>query len=283
MPKMNLEPKIIAFVTDLFFVSRIGSTAEGLGFDVLWVENAAQIAPMMQMPPAQQPGEHLVGPGAALIDQLTKWHPSLVIMDLGNAAIPWREWLPLIKSAPATRRIPVICFGSHVHVDDFKAARSSGAEEVVARSRFVQSLPELIRKHARTLDSAALQSTCQEQLSDLAIRGFEEFNRREYFESHESLEAAWNQDTTLGRELYRAVLQVAVAYLQIERRNYRGAIKMFLRMRQWIDPLPEECRGVDIASLRRAAYQVEDAIRNLGPEGIQFFDMNLLEPLRYRV
>jgi hypothetical protein len=54
------------------------------------------------------------------------------------------------------------------------------------------------------------------------------------------------QKIALG-EVYRAVLQVAVAYFQIERGNYNGAAKMFLRLRQWIDPLPDYCRGIDIA------------------------------------
>jgi len=110
----------------------------------------------------------------------------------------------------------------------------------------------------------------------------QEFNHGKYFEAHEFLEDAWNEDSSPGRELYRAILQVAVAYLQIERRNYNGAIKMFLRVRQWIDPLPGQCRGVDIDQLRSDAERVRQALLALGPERIGEFNHNLFHPVQYR-
>ncbi|MEW5871664.1 MAG: DUF309 domain-containing protein [Chloroflexota bacterium] len=129
---------------------------------------------------------------------------------------------------------------------------------------------------------AALEETCQAPLSERAVRGLELFNRGEYFEAHETLEAAWKADQTIGRELYRAVLQVAVAYLQIERCNYNGAVKMFLRLRKWIEPFPDECRGIDLASLRADVHQVYAQLRQLGRERIAEFDRSLFRPVRYR-
>jgi hypothetical protein len=72
-----------------------------------------------------------------------------------------------------------------------------------------------------------------------------------------------------------------VAYLQIERGNYNGAVKMFLRMRQWIDPLPDQCRGVDVASLRADAYAVQSLLLSQGRERIAGFDRGLFKPVRY--
>lgn len=275
-------PLIVAFVADLMFATKIETVANRMNYQVKWIERAEQVAPPDPLAPRRQPAEHLVGPGAVLLDELTLVRPALIIFDLGNAAIPWRSWVALIKSVPSTRRIPVLCFGSHVDVDILQAARSAGADAVLARSRFVSDLPDLIQKYARVPDYDALERTCREELSDLALKGLQEFNQGEYFEAHESLEDAWNADETPGRELYRAILQVAVAYLQIERRNYNGAVKMFLRVRQWIDPLPGECRGVDIDQLRSDAEKVRQALIALGPERIEEFDKGLLHPVRYR-
>lgn len=72
-----------------------------------------------------------------------------------------------------------------------------------------------------------------------------------------------------------------MAYLQIERGNYHGAVKMFLRVRQWIDPLPDQCRGVDVARLRDDAAVVYEQLVALGPERIAQFDFNLLKPVVY--
>lgn len=274
-------PRLVAFVEDLLFVDRIERAAQTLGFAVDWIPRAEQIAAPDPDAPLRQPAEHLVGPGAELIARLVELHPALVIFDLSNAGIPWRRWLPLIKSAPATRRIPAVCFGPHVDADAFHLARRCGADAVVGRSRFAAALPELLKQHARLTDPRELAETCGEPLSELARQGIELFNRGEYFDAHEKLEEAWKEDSSPGRELYRSILQVAVAYLQILRGNYRGAVKMFLRVRQWMDPLPGECRGVDVAGLRRDAYRVADQLDRLGEANLAEFDHSLFMPVHY--
>jgi hypothetical protein len=275
------QPSIVAFVADLFFSVKIDAAAKALDFQVEWIERATQVAPLDADAPLRQPAEHLIGPGAVLLDKLTLLKPALLIFDLANAEIPWRQWLPLIKSVPATRRIPAICFGSHVDVDTLKIARSCGADLVLPRSKFVADLPGLIAEYARIPDYAGIDEACQAPLSNLALKGLEKFNQGEYFDAHEFLEEAWKDDETPARELYRAILQVAVAYLQIERGNYNGAVKMFLRMRQWIDPLPDECRGVDVAGLRADAYAVHARLLSQGRGLIAGFDRSLFKPVRY--
>jgi predicted metal-dependent hydrolase len=274
-------PLILGFVADLMFAVRIEQAANLLGYRVHWIERAEVIAPLEPQAPRRQLAEHLIGPGAALLEQVTRWKPALMIFDLGNADIPWRGWISLLSSVPATRRIPILCYGSHVDADTLKEARSAGATGVVARSRFASDLPGLIEKYARLPDFAAIQAACEEPLSPMAVRGLEEFNRGEYFEAHESLETAWMEDQGTGRELYRAVLQVAVAYFQIRRGNYNGAAKMFLRMRQWIDPLPEVCRGVQIGQLRREAQAAHQELLRLGVDRMDQFDLVLLKPVKY--
>jgi len=278
MQKEGYTPLILGFVADLFFAVKIEAAARQLDYQVRWIERGEEAASS----PERQYAEHLDGPGGVLIEQITGWQPALMIFDLGNKEVPWRSWLPLIKSAPATRRIPVICYGSHVDVDSMREAKERGADAVLARSRFVSDLPGLIRKYARLPDFDAIQDACQGPLSALALRGLEAFNQGRYFEAHELLEEAWNEDESAACELYRAVLQVAVAYLQIERGNYNGAMKMFLRLRQWLGPLPDECRGVDVARLREDARQAHEALTALGKERVGEFDRRLLRPVVYR-
>lgn len=273
---------ILAFVADLFFSSRIEQVARRMGYEIHWIEKAEDLFPGRFSSSIRQYAEHLEGPGAVLMQKLTNMQPVLLIFDLNNSDIPWQSWIALIKSAPATRRLPVICFGSHVDVEVFKIAKDVGADTVVARSRFVNDMPKLIEKYARKMDFGALQDSCALPLSGMAIKGLEEFNRGEYFQAHESLEEAWNEDTSPGRELYRAILQIAVAYLQIGRGNYRGAVKMFLRVRQWIDPLPDWCRGVNVARLRADSIRVYQMLLELGSERLPEFDYSLMKPLEYK-
>jgi predicted metal-dependent hydrolase len=272
-------PLILGFVADLIFAVKIEGAAVGLGYQVHWVEHAGQILPLL---PAADPLEPLDGPAGALIDYISQRQPSLLIFDLGNPAIPWRAWLPLLKSSPATRRIPLLCYGSHVDATALADARRSGADAVLARSRFASDLPHLLEKYARLPDFPAIHQACLDALSEIGLRGLEAFNHGEYFEAHELLETAWNQDPTSAKELYRAILQVAVAYYQIERGNYNGAVKMFQRMRQWFEPLPDECRGVDVKSLRQAAERAYAVLLELGRQRVAEFDRQYFAPVIYR-
>ena len=276
---LDENPLIIAFVGDLYFTSRIESVAQNLGFRVSWFDRAEQL--MNVVPGTSDPRslEHPAGQKPDVLDYITLYHPALILFDLNNNEVPWRDWIILIKTSPATRRIPVVCFGSHMDVVAMKAARAAGAEAVVARSKFVKSLDEMILKYARRIDSIALRDACRQPLSETAVHGLELFNRGEYFEAHEVLEAAWNLDDSPAKELYRAVLQVAVTYYQIERGNYRGVMKMFLRLRQWIDPLPDECRGVNVAQLRQDMLRVREAVIALGPGRISEFNRSLFRPV----
>jgi predicted metal-dependent hydrolase len=272
------------------FATRIETTAESLGYRVEWIETARQVSSLAMPEPAdgqlefvdRQPAEHMFGPGADLVEMVTALRPALMIFDLGNPNVPWPEWIALLKSAPATRRYPLLAYGAHVDAAALAEARKRGADSALARSRFTADLPELIQKYARLPDLEALRQACAGALSARALEGLELFNHGEYFEAHELLETAWNEDPSAGRELYRAILQVAVAYLQIERGNYNGAVKMFLRVRQWIEPLPDECRGVDVARLRQDAANVRRRLTELGRERIAEFDRSLFRPVIYR-
>ncbi len=276
-------PLVLGFISNRQLAARVESAVEGAGYDLALVPCAEDIAPAGREPPRLELGEPLQGQGAVLIDKITRWRPVLIVFDLDNPNIPWRRWLPLIKSAPASRRIPVICLGRHLQGEVASYARSAGADVVLEISGAETDLSALIKQHARIINRLAILESCQQELSPLAVAGLEEFNRGEFFEAHETLELAWKADRSLGRELYRAILQVAVAYLQIERGNYRGAMKMFLRVRQWLDPLPDNCRGVQVARFREEAYYVHQVIQQLGEERLKEFDFSLIKPIQYSV
>jgi CheY-like chemotaxis protein len=253
---------VIGVVSDLFFTVKIEDVARSLGYTVIWARPEDRFA-----------------------DLLVQHQPALIIVDISDQTLPWQEWILRAKVDPATRRIPVLGFGSHVDVATRDRALALGFDEVLPRSRFVAELPELIARHARVMRSderALLAQQCAEPLPPPAVQGLEQFNRGAYFEAHETLEHAWQAETGPVRDLYRAVLQIAVAYHHVTRRNYAGALKMFRRSRQWFNRLPPDtCQGIDLARLRADAERVEAAVRALGPERIGEIDLTLLKPVNY--
>ena len=270
---------IVGFVADLMFTTRIQNVIERLGFQVKWVETAVQIGTPDPNTKAEGPSEKLHGVEGKLFAIITDWQPVLLIFDLDNNAIPWQRWIPLLKSSPATRRMPIMCFGSHVKVDAMTEAKRVGADVVLARSRFTSAMPKLIQQYARVPDLAALQTFCEQPLPGLARQGIEKFNQGQYYDCHDDLEEAWRQDNSVGRNLYQGILQVGIALHQVKRGNYRGAVKMLLRSRQWLDALPDYCRGVNIAQLRENSNEIYEAVQALGSNNLAEFDWSIVKPI----
>lgn len=275
-------PVILGFIEDLIAAVRIDNTARELGFEFQHWEQPGEDKLGELEDANQQWAEPLLGVDASLMDKITRLQPALIVFDLGNRTIPTLKWIAIITSVPATRGIPVLAYGPHVDQEMLNAARDAGATLSIARSKFFKQLPDLLSDQARVIDTDALLETCLEDLPHLARRGLEEFNRGEYFKAHDSLELAWMEEQTAGRDLYRSILQIAVAYYQIERGNYNGAAKMFLRMRKWLSPLPDTCRGINIKQLRLDVEAVHTELISLGPEGIEEFNLSLLKPVEYQ-
>ncbi len=124
-----------------------------------------------------------------------------------------------------------------------------------------------------------MKAACQGVLSELAAEGVQLLNSGDYYEAHESLEHAWLEASELEGYLYRTLLQVSVAYLHVEKGNYAGAVKMLLRVRQWLDPLPDQCRGVDAAALQHNVEAFAEAVQQAGESGLSELDHDLLKPI----
>ncbi|HZW04692.1 MAG TPA: DUF309 domain-containing protein [Anaerolineaceae bacterium] len=127
--------------------------------------------------------------------------------------------------------------------------------------------------------SPALLAACDRPLPALARHGLDLFDRGEYFEAHEELELAWRAEPGPVRDLYQGILQIGIAYLHVQRGNYRGARKMFLRARASLASLPDRCQGIDLRRFQRDYEQAEAAVVRLGPDRLNQFDPHLFQPV----
>lgn len=60
-------------------------------------------------------------------------------------------------------------------------------------------------------------------------KGIDEFNRREFYECHETLEKVWQEYLDPDRELIQGIIQVSVGYYHLLRANRNGALKLLSR------------------------------------------------------
>ncbi len=215
---------------------------------------------------------------AGYIVRLSDDFPALILVDSRDP--DWRYWTTTPKTSPATRRIPVIV----VHDSSDPALRpqalSAGADEVIDLSEIINHPLTVYRRYARQVDPAIVEQLdcdCQLPLPELAQQGIERFNAQSYYEQHDLLEALWVQTEGPIRDLYRAILQIGIAYYQILEGNERGALKMLLRSTQWLMILPDHCQGVDVAQLRSDALRVRAELERVND--LAEFDRSLLRPI----
>jgi DNA-binding NarL/FixJ family response regulator len=117
-------PAVFALAADMIFGAKIRATAQAVGVAIL---------------PARSP--------AHLIDLVTRAHagntlPRLIIIDLDTRTLEIVETIQTLKSlAPATR---ILAYVSHTNTSAITEARTAGADKILARSAFTESLATLL-------------------------------------------------------------------------------------------------------------------------------------------
>lgn len=212
------------------------------------------------------------------VTRLADDRAALILVD--GTREDWTSWCAIPKSSAATRRIPIFVVADHVDPD---SARKNGADGVILIDELPEVLPALAAERARVMSEAtaeALDEQCAETPPPDVLEAVRLFNSGEFYKQHDLFEALWMDEERPVRDLYRAVLQVGVAYYQVTRGNPRGAHKMLLRSVQWLDLLPDTCQGIDIAALKADSAAVRAELERLLEGTIDTFDQSLLKPVR---
>jgi CheY-like chemotaxis protein len=105
---------------DLFFSSKVTSTANELGFRVVVEGNVAQAALKVAATKCR----------CLILDLAT---PGLIVADV-------------LRALPEANRPRVIAFGAHVQAARLQEARDAGCDEVMPRSKFSATLPDLLTR-----------------------------------------------------------------------------------------------------------------------------------------
>ncbi len=115
---------VVAVLSDLMFTVKIQEAAKRAGLTPVFVNSSAD----------------------ALAQ--AKLNPVALIIDLNNAPLDPLSLIARLKSDEATSKVKLLGYVSHVQVDLKLAAQEKGCDMVVARSAFVQNLPELFKRYS---------------------------------------------------------------------------------------------------------------------------------------
>ena len=70
--------------------------------------------------------------------------PALVVLDLNNARTDPIGIITAMRADPALQGIPTVGYVSHVDTATIEAARQAGIGEVLSRSAFSSTLPDIL-------------------------------------------------------------------------------------------------------------------------------------------
>jgi hypothetical protein len=82
------------------------------------------------------------------------------------------------------------------------------------------------------------------------VRFVARFDRREFWLAHEELEELWQQDR---RDLFKGLIQLAAAFVHVERSNWSGARRLFETALGYLDGYPSPSEGFDLDQIRARA------------------------------
>lgn len=92
------------------------------------------------------------------------------------------------------------------------------------------------------------------------LHGIEQFNRREFFETHETWEAIWLPAPEPDKTFLQGIIQMACAFHHYLRGNRRGARSLLARGLEKTARFPADYRGIDVAGLRTQARWWQEEI-----------------------
>jgi PleD family two-component response regulator len=124
MQNQQLNKKVLAVVSDLFFSVKISDAAKRAGLAVELVTDPKEVLAK------------------------AKSRPSVIIFDLNFEAAQPLELIGKLKSSPEFKGVSLIGFLSHVQGELKQAAQEAGCDMVMARSAFSQNLPQILKRHA---------------------------------------------------------------------------------------------------------------------------------------
>lgn len=77
------------------------------------------------------------------------------------------------------------------------------------------------------------------------------FNDGHFFEAHEVLEDLWIVTTGAERDFYKGLIQYAVAFTHLSRKNFKGARSLHKRAAGYLKRYQPETEGVDVSRLMK--------------------------------
>ena len=107
---------------------------------------------------------------------------------------------------------------------------------------------------------------------DELYAAIDQFNRRWYFESHETLEDLWMVTPLPERTFLQGIIQLAAAFVHFARGEYPGIFKLLDASAEKLREFSPEQFGIQVAPLLTDIERIRRELNDLGPEHFRQWD-----------
>jgi predicted metal-dependent hydrolase len=121
-----------------------------------------------------------------------------------------------------------------------------------------------------------MKQTCNDSPPGQLLQAIREFNTKEWFECHETLEDLWIGSQGEVRDFYQGIIQVAVALHHWRNGNFGGAVSLLKGGAGYLGHVGASCQWVDVAGLIADADRMRSALEELGREHMETLDPVLI-------
>ena len=121
---------------------------------------------------------------------------------------------------------------------------------------------------------------CNESPPGQLLQGIREFNNRDWFECHETVEDLWVGEEGEIRDFYQGIIQVAVALHHWRNGNFGGALNLLKGGVGYLSRVSEACQWVDVTALIADADRMRAALEELGKERMAELEPGLLPRIK---
>jgi len=121
-----------------------------------------------------------------------------------------------------------------------------------------------------------MKRQCNESPPGQLLQGIREFNSREWFECHETVEDLWIGESGEVRDFYQGIIQIAVALHHWRNGNFGGAVSLLKGGAEYLGHVSDACQWVDVAALIADADRMRTELEGLGKDRMSELESGLI-------
>jgi predicted metal-dependent hydrolase len=125
-----------------------------------------------------------------------------------------------------------------------------------------------------------MMGNCTEPPREELLLAVRQFNNRDWFECHETLEDLWMGETGEARDLYQGVLQVSVALYHWKNLNFGGAMSLLQSGVDHLSRVQPVCQQVDVLAFMTSANKARESLALLGKDRMTELESSLIPRLQ---